>query len=162
MRTYTVKEVAEILQVNPETVRRWIRANKLRAVKTSNKGGNKILESELKAFLKETPAYAAGASATALIAGGVAASAVMLATYATGKALEANEIKKAKVDGKAIIEFLQSEIASRESLVKRKQESIRQIEKEIAAEQERIVELKTLIDNIQTKQEKNEGGSENV
>lgn len=46
MKSYTVKDVAEMLQVNPETVRRWIRDNKLRAEKTSNKGGNKILESE--------------------------------------------------------------------------------------------------------------------
>lgn len=147
MKSYTVKEVAELLQVNPETVRRWIRDKKLIANKTSNKGGNQILESELRAFLKATPGYAT--SLSALLFGGVAASAIMVATYATGKAIEASELKKAEVDNKEIVDFIRSEIISHESLVKRKQESIRQIEKEIAAEQERIRELKAILDNIE-------------
>lgn len=159
MKSYTVKEVAEMLQVNPETVRRWIRDKKLGAEKTSNKGGNKILETELRAFLKATPAYAT--STGALLVLGVAAPAVMLATFATGKVIEANELKKAKVDSKAVIGFIQSEISSHEALIKRKKESIRQIEKEIMAEQNRIKELRAFIEGIQNTQSNDEGGTEN-
>ena len=136
MKSFTVKEVADLLQVNPETVRRWIRDKKLAAEKSSNKGGNKILESELLAFLKATPTYAA--SVGTLMALGAAAPAVMLATYITGKTIEANELKKAKVESKAVIGFIRSEIASHEALVKQKRESIRQIEIEITAEEDRI------------------------
>ena len=31
MNTYTVKEIADMLKTNPETVRRWIRLGKLEA-----------------------------------------------------------------------------------------------------------------------------------
>ena len=33
---YTVKEVAQILKVNPHTVRRWIREGKIQSVKIEN------------------------------------------------------------------------------------------------------------------------------
>lgn len=148
MKSYTVKEIAEMLQVNPETVRRWIRDKKLVAQKTSNKGGNRILESELRAFLKTAPGHAT--SLSSLLVGGAATSAIMAATYATGKVLEANELKRAKVGSKEIAIFIRSEIASHESLVKSKQESIRQIEKEITAEQDRIEELRAILDKVES------------
>ena len=147
MKTYTVKEVSKLLNVSQETVRRWIRDKKLNAQKSSNKSGNKILESELAAFLKSSPAYAA--SLSSLLLGGLGASAVMLATYATGKAIESNAIKNAKVDGDTVVSLLQSEIASHEMLVKHKQENIQQIQQEIAAEQKRIRELKALLSSIE-------------
>lgn len=159
MKSYTVKEVAELLKVNPETVRRWIRDKKLIAHKTSNKSGNKILESELRAFLKTSPGYAANLSS--LFVGGVAASAIMLATYATGKVIENNELKRAKVDREEIISFIRSEIASHEALVKRKLESIEQIKKELIAEQNRIQELETIIEDIENMPSLKEGGMEN-
>ena len=147
MKTYTVKEVSKLLNVSQETVRRWIRDKKLNAQKSSNKSGNKILESELAAFLKSSPAYAA--SLSSLLLGGLGASAVMLATYATGKAIESNALKNAKVDGDTVVSLLQSEIASHEMLVKHKQENIQQIQQEIAAEQKRIRELKALLSSIE-------------
>lgn len=159
MKYYTVKEAAEMLQVNPETVRRWIRDKKLGAEKTSNKGGNKILETELKAFLKAAPAYTT--SAAALLMLGAAAPAVMSAAFAAGKVIEANEQEKANIDSKAVIGFIQSEISSHEALIKRKKESIRQIEKEITAELDRIKELRALIEGIKNTQSNDEGGNEN-
>ena len=72
----------------------------------------------------------------------------MLATYATGKAIESNALKNAKVDGDTVVSLLQSEIASHEMLVKHKQENIQQIQQEIAAEQKRIRELKALLSSI--------------
>jgi len=34
---YTIEEVAEILKVNPESVRRWVRAKKIPAIKLGGK-----------------------------------------------------------------------------------------------------------------------------
>lgn len=45
----TSADVAEMLQVTPETVWNWIRAGKLRAIKVGR--GWRIAEDDLKAFL---------------------------------------------------------------------------------------------------------------
>jgi excisionase family DNA binding protein len=52
----TVDQVAKQLQLHPETVRRWIREGRIKAVKIggSDRGGFRIRESEL-ARLTETP-----------------------------------------------------------------------------------------------------------
>ena len=58
MKSYTVKEISELLETNPETVRRWIRDGRLVADQTSKKEGNVISEAALGAFLDQTPKYA--------------------------------------------------------------------------------------------------------
>lgn len=57
MKTYSVKLIAESLGTNPETVRRWIRSGKLKAVQVSRKDGNLVSESELLKFLEKYPRY---------------------------------------------------------------------------------------------------------
>jgi putative ATPase subunit of terminase (gpP-like) len=37
MDTYSVREIADMLNTNPETVRRWIRPGKLEAIQESRK-----------------------------------------------------------------------------------------------------------------------------
>lgn len=154
MKTYTVKEVAELLHVNPETVRRWIRDEKLAAKKTSNKGGNKIFENDLLIFLAASPAYTEGASS--LLIKGLAATAVALATHVTDKAIENNRLKNSTVENEAVVKFLRAEIASHRSLVAQKKASIRQIEKEIVVEEERIKRIEALLTSIETLEEKME------
>lgn len=84
MDTYSVKEIADMLNTNPETVRRWIRSGKLEAIQESRKGGNVVTKSMLDAFLKSSPKYAGIATgllaspvglttATAAIVGGILA-----------------------------------------------------------------------------------------
>ena len=73
MDTYSVKEIADMLNTNPETVRRWIRSGKLEAIQESRKGGNVVTKSMLDAFLKTSPKYAG-------IAGGLLASPVGITT----------------------------------------------------------------------------------
>ena len=58
MKTYSVKEIAELLNTNPETVRRWIRSGKLGAIQDSRKEGNVVTQAMLDSFLKTTPKYA--------------------------------------------------------------------------------------------------------
>lgn len=55
---YTVKQVAEKLNVDEETVRRWIRNGEMNAVSTSRKGGYKISLLDLNDFYDSHPKYA--------------------------------------------------------------------------------------------------------
>lgn len=40
MKIYTVNEIAYLLGLNPETIRRWVRSGKLKAIQNSRKEGN--------------------------------------------------------------------------------------------------------------------------
>lgn len=55
----TVREVASLLEVNNETVRRWIRTGHLKADKDSNKEGSYICYNAFMEFLDENPKYSA-------------------------------------------------------------------------------------------------------
>lgn len=57
MKTYTVKDIAELLDTSTETVRRWIRSGKLQAEQESRKEGNLVTKERLEEFLKNTPKY---------------------------------------------------------------------------------------------------------
>jgi excisionase family DNA binding protein len=57
MRKYNVTEIAKLLNVSDETVRRWIRSGALRSTKTSNKIGNAIDEQDLFEFVQTKPKY---------------------------------------------------------------------------------------------------------
>lgn len=65
MANYSVKQIAEMLDTNPETVRRWIRAGRLESSRASKKEGNVVSEDALKTFLERTPKYAAAAAGMA-------------------------------------------------------------------------------------------------
>lgn len=56
MKYFTVKDVSSILSVSEETVRRWIRENKLSAERGSGRQGSKVSEESLKIFLKNNRA----------------------------------------------------------------------------------------------------------
>ena len=53
--TYTIKEVARIIQVHQETVRRWIRSGYLNAFKIDSRpqGRYRITRQELERVMKE-------------------------------------------------------------------------------------------------------------
>ena len=69
--TYNVKQIAEMLNTQPETVRRWIRSGKLYAEKASRKDGHVVTECDLNKFLKSSPKYAG-------MAGGLVGAAMMM------------------------------------------------------------------------------------
>jgi excisionase family DNA binding protein len=50
-RWYTVLEIASKMQVHEQTVRRWIKKGDLPAVLFGRKGGYRVRESDLDAFL---------------------------------------------------------------------------------------------------------------
>lgn len=57
MMTYSVAHVANGLNVNEETVRRWIRSGKLKSTMSSRKVGCVISEQELLEFMEANPKY---------------------------------------------------------------------------------------------------------
>ena len=59
MKKYNTMEIASLLNVNTETVRRWVRSGRLKSTRTSKKNGNLIDERDLLEFIKEKPKYKA-------------------------------------------------------------------------------------------------------
>lgn len=57
MKTYSVAEIAKLLNVNKETVRRWIRSGQLKSTQKSKRDGNVIDELDLFGFVQTKPKY---------------------------------------------------------------------------------------------------------
>ena len=152
MKTYSVKQIAEMLGTNPETVRRWIRDNKLKAVQVSRKDGNIITEAELERFVKATPKYfsklTAGLGLAAAspvlgigaLAGGIVASALL--GYFEGK--NSVDIRVRPDDFK---EYLQKNINKLKETVLQKQALIHQTEAEINEISKQIKQYTYLLEN---------------
>ena len=115
MKTYSVKEIADLLETSPETVRRWIRDGKLQAVDDSKKKGESkiILESALNSFLKTSPKYAAVIAGSFSLGAGVTAfglAGVANALLAVRKA-NIQESLKAQVGVDSVYAFLATRIS---------------------------------------------------
>lgn len=155
MKTYSVKEIAEMLNTNPETVRRWIRDKKLDATITSKKGGHIVYEAALHEFLKSSPKYAAAAKVS--LAGAVAGAAVLPTVMVGGliaqKLIDAEQLKKARISNKDVVNFLRGEIRKCTEAIKAKEDTIYQLQKQIEADQLQITEFQKLIDSISVEKE---------
>lgn len=57
MKTYKVTDIAKLLNVNSETVKRWIRSGRLKSTLLSNKQGHVIDERDLYEFVAAEPKY---------------------------------------------------------------------------------------------------------
>lgn len=141
MKTYSVKEIADLLNTNPETVRRWIRDKKLEATIESKKGGHIVYESALHTFLKSSPKYASIAS-TALI------STAMIGGLIAQKIIDVEQLKRARISDADIIKFLKSEIDARKVSIKNKEDSISQLNMQIKSEQIQIDTFQQMIDTL--------------
>ena len=149
MRTYTVKEIAELLGTNPETVRRWIRDGKLQAVSNSKKKGeNKvILEGALNAFLKTSPKYAATLAAPFTLGAGATALGILGVTnaaLAVWKAKE-QELEKARVGVDSVYAFLATRINEERTKLEALLNERAELDKKIQIETDL---LNQLLDNI--------------
>ena len=154
METYSVKEIAEMLNTNPETVRRWIRDKKLDATIESKKGGHIVYEAALHEFLKSSPKYAAAAKASLAGAIGVAVlPTVMVGSLVAQKLIDAEQLKKARISNKDVINFLRGEIQRYTEAIKVKEDTIHQLQKQIDADQSQITEFQKLIDSLSAEKE---------
>ena len=156
MDTYSVKQIADMLNTQPETVRRWIRSGKLHAEKASRKDGHVVTEGDLSKFLKSSPKYAGmacglvGAAmmvpiAAAPIVGGIAA------TYlaAAKKVKETGDESFLKDD---VNIYLQEEIERRNQSINQKLQTIEQIQREIANDQQQITECNFVLGQLESEE----------
>ena len=146
MKNYSVKEIAEMLSTNPETVRRLIRDKKLEATIESKKGGHIVYEAALQEFLRSSPKYATAAKAT--VAGAAVMTTAMVGGLIAQKLINTEQLKKARISNKEIISFLQGEIQKCLDAIKTKEETIHQLQRQIEADQSQIAEYQKLIDNL--------------
>ena len=108
MDTYTVKEVAKMMNTSEETVRRWIRSGKLKANMNSRKKGSVITDAMLREFTKNTPKYAA--ALTTPIGGIVAASTLLLGTLVAKNVEKGEAIKNSTIDSEEIKKILKEKL----------------------------------------------------
>lgn len=148
MKNYSVKEIADLLGTNPETVRRWIRDKKLTASQGSRKEGNTVSEAELQKFLKTNAKYggiAASSIAMSPIVGlGGAAIALggIVGSLIIDQVTKEKSIADAKVEPDELLRLIQEEIRKKQAVIKRKKASVAEIEKEIADETKQVESLK--------------------
>ena len=152
MKTYSVKQIAEMLSTNPETVRRWIRDDKLKAVQVSRKDGNVVSEAELERFLKATPKYlsklapgvgllvASPVVGVGVLAGGVVASALL--GYFEGK--NSSDIRVRPEDFTA---YLQESILKLNKTIAQKRELILQTQTEISELLKQVQQYQYLLEH---------------
>lgn len=146
MDTYSVKEIADMLNTNPETVRRWIRSSKFEAIQESRKGGNIVTKSMLDTFLKTSPKYA-GVPGRLLVSpvGLTTATVAIVGGLLAQQFIKNDEIKNAHVNTLEICKLLLANIQSS------KEKSIKHLQEEIEEEQQRIDEAKKLIKEVDEK-----------
>ena len=146
MNSYNVKQVADLLKTNPETVRRWIRSGKLVAQQDSRKGGNIICESALREFVKSTPKYAG--TTTAFLLGTAALSTALIGGIVAHKMSTEESIKNAHISANDICKFISTEIEALSNSVSNKEKTIRHLESEIENENKKIEELSSLLKTL--------------
>lgn len=148
MAEYNVKQISEMLGINPETVRRWIRSGKLAAEQSSKKDGNVVSQEALVSFLKEMPKY------SGFVAGLVAASAPMVGIplvvgSLTGGLITAMGMKKGtKITAEYIQNYLSSEIRKLNTSIAKKKETVKQLQADIDSEEQKIAELTYAMENL--------------
>ena len=161
MKTYNVAEISEMLSVDPETVRRWIRSGKLEAELTSRKEGNLVTEENLHKFLENNrkAKYAVANAVGTITAMGVTGSvmgvlsgissiagfgaiggtSILAASIITGiasRTLRAKTTKHNKADEADDAHYYN--------------ESIIQLQESIVSKQKKVIRLKKTIDKLQT------------
>ena len=145
LESYSVKQIAEMLDTNPETVRRWIRDKKLDSVQVSRKDGNVVTEAELLRFLKASPKYLPKYRASVFAAGPVAGASIVLAGLLGSKLLAYLDDKKnydVRVRTEDIEKYIKDSIAAHSDAVNKKEAAIKQLQAEIETEEQQIEQLK--------------------
>lgn len=157
MKNFTVKEISDMLNTNPETVRRWIRDGRLDAIQNSRKDGNVVCEQALAEFLRKTPKYAS--SATAALAESLAASGIgalaglsILATTAIiGKVLsEKTQTDEIMISPDSMQKYVGATIKDHEKQLAEKKKELLALEYEIENEEKQIEELKASLVRIKS------------
>ena len=155
MEEYTVNEIAELLNTNPETVRRWIRNNKLHATQNSKHEGNVISKESLDNFLKKNSKYGAVATSTALLAflgapGLIAGSSTIAATVLLDKMKDA---KKGDIEiPPEYVPLIKKELKACERDISTMQAEIKKLEKGVTDKQTLLKKYRYLLRKANNKE----------
>lgn len=147
MKTYSVKQISDMLDTNPETVRRWIRQGKLESVQISKKDGHVVSETDLQKFLNATPKYTAklagGLAGMSAVAGGAVlaggAIAGVLGLYAEKKMIDIGILPD------DLIDFLKQDKLRLQAMILQKEKLISQTEQEILTLKNQIMQYDELL-----------------
>lgn len=148
MGTYSVKEIADMLNTNPETVRRWIRSGKLEAIQESRKEGNIITDAMLDSFLKSSPKYAGIVAGLLTLPIGITTSTAIILKSILSQNATKNE--HSQINSEEIIRLLKSNIQSSENAIKKKNAALKQLKIEIEVEKQNICEAKKIIKQLES------------
>ena len=135
-KSYTVKQIAELLGTKEDTVRRWIYDGKLATEIHSKKTGHAISSGELARFLKDKPKYAAR-MAGAAIASPLALS-VVVAGLVGGIMAIADSKEETRITAADVKLSLDKKIADLEKQLAEQQAQLKKLNQEIAAKQEML------------------------
>lgn len=171
MANYSVKQIAEMLDTNPETVRRWIRAGRLESSQASKKEGNVVSEDALKTFLERTPKYAAAAAGMA--AAGIlsplpsvpiiGASLAVSVGMSVANALARPERRKAETASDAKENLIQLQIEKKQLLEQTRavaqqlQEQLKKQEQQLREDKRRLQLLQCLVQELELDLDQSEG-----
>lgn len=150
MEFYTVKEIAQMLSVNDETVRRWIRDGRLQAERGSGRQGSKVNDVSLKVFLEENKGLTTAVSAAALGIGSIGTSIASVTTplgivSAIGGALFGTNMLKMLKDEQQDKKEMKLELMEKEFELEKKRS---QLKLEIARLQGELELLESKIEKI--------------
>ena len=148
MKSYTVFDVAKLVGKNPETVRRWIRSGKLKAVQSSRKDGNVVLEDELYRFLRSTTKYS-GLAAGMLAANSMLAFTVAVAGLVGGMvAHRATNKKDLAILAEDVRKTLKDKIAESEEFIEKRRNTITELQAEIEAQEKQIEDFRIALEQL--------------
>ncbi|MBB6630670.1 MULTISPECIES: helix-turn-helix domain-containing protein [Clostridium] len=150
MKTYSVKQIADLLETNPETVRRWIRDGRLTAVQASRKDGNIVTDDELKRFLRATPKYLPKVTSSVATMSPTVGLATLAAGLVAGAVISYCD-KKGETDVRVLPEdfekHLKENIKTLNRTILQKKSLIVQTEKEIEGIQKQIEQYQHLLEH---------------
>ena len=153
MKTYSVKDIADMLNTNPETVRRWIRAGKLKADQTSRKDGNMVREDELYKYLRSTSKYA-GIASNLLTADPLLALTTVLGASVLWAVITSLAARSPKNGGEVRIlsddlkRTLKKNITESRETIERKKAAIAELQAEINKELQQIRDYETALEHL--------------
>ena len=148
MKNYTVKQISELLNTNPETVRRWIRSGKLAASQNSKKGGNIISEEALVQFLHATPKYAGLAAILASAAVPSLSTPAVMSAFLGSMVTGLYKTYRRQITPDQIKQYLQKQTAKSKKTIREKQKQIRKLQEEIQSEQEHLDKYAYALENF--------------
>ena len=139
MKSFNIYQVSQMLDMNQETVRRWIRSGSLKASLSSRKDGYEIRPKALADFLREHPKYA-----DAVLSSLKDALRLQMAKGEIGDNLV--DFKQLFLDSAS----LKDDILKSEELIAQKRRIIERLELDIYREMERIEVLKFILSHNET------------